>query len=203
MVDTVIVVSGGGELSADAVAAVPPGAPVVAADAGVDHARAAGLEVALVVGDFDSATAPVTEPVERHPTAKDATDLELALEAALALEPGRLLVLSSAGDRLDHLVGELALLASPRFAGVEVDAWFDEARAHVIRDRRRLEGRVGELISLIALHGPAVGVATEGLEYALNGETLEPGSTRGISNVFAAPEATVSLASGVLLAIRP
>ena len=37
----------------------------------------------------------------------------------------------------------------------------------------------------------------------LAGETLEPGSSRGISNVFAQAEARVSLEHGVLLAIRP
>ena len=56
----------------------------------------------------------------------------------------------------------------------------------------RLSGRVGELVSLFALHGPAHGVVTDGLVYPLHGETLEPGSSRGVSNVFAATEARVA-----------
>ncbi len=48
-----------------------------------------------------------------------------------------------------------------------------------------------------------LGIHTTGLCWALEGETLEPGSTRGVSNVFAAPEATVTLETGVILAIRP
>ena len=59
------------------------------------------------------------------------------------------------------------------------------------------------VISLFAVHGPAAGVVTEGLVYPLRGETLEPGSTRGISNVFAETEAHVRLEHGVLLAVRP
>jgi thiamine pyrophosphokinase len=39
--------------------------------------------------------------------------------------------------------------------------------------------------------------------YPLAGETLEAGSSRGVSNVFAAESARVSLERGVLLAIRP
>ncbi len=62
---------------------------------------------------------------------------------------------------------------------------------------------MGELLTLLPLGGPAAGVTTSGLEYPLDGETLEPGSTRGVSNVFAEPEARVTLADGVLLAIRP
>jgi thiamine pyrophosphokinase len=59
------------------------------------------------------------------------------------------------------------------------------------------------LISLFAVHGPAEGVATEGLVYPLHGETLAPGSSRGVSNEFAAAEARIELEQGVLLAVRP
>jgi thiamine pyrophosphokinase len=203
-VDTVVVVSGAAAVSAVGMAAVPAGAPVVAADSGLDRARDAGLEVTLAVGDFDSlAGEPGEVPVERHPAAKDATDLELALDAALRLGSARVLVLSGGGERLDHLAVELGLLASSRLAGVDVDAVFDATRVHVVRAERRLTGEVGELVSLVTVHGPAVGVRTEGLVYPLNGETLEPGTSRGTSNVFAAPEARISLERGVLLAIRP
>jgi len=206
--ETVVVVSGSAPIRSDGVGLVPAGAPVVAADAGVDHARAAGLTVSLAVGDFDSISAEgaaslgVVE-VERHPAEKDATDLELALDAALAFDPRRVLVLSGAGPRLDHLLVELGLIAAPRLAAVEVDAVFDSTHVHVVRSERRLTGEVGELVSLVPMHGPAVGSTTEGRVCPLRGETLEAGSSRGTSNVFAEPEARVLLEQGVLLAIRP
>jgi thiamine pyrophosphokinase len=58
-------------------------------------------------------------------------------------------------------------------------------------------------VSLVPMHGPAEGVTTEGLVYALRGETLNAGSSRGTSNVFADPEAAISVGRGVLLAVRP
>ena len=61
-----------------------------------------------------------------------------------------------------------------------------------IRDERTLAGEPGELVSLFALHGPAEGVRTEGLEYPLAGETLEPGSSRGVSNRFVGETARVA-----------
>jgi len=97
----------------------------------------------------------------------------------------------------------LLLLGSSRYEAVEIDAFVGPARVHVVRGQRAIEGSVGELVSLLALHGPAEGVRTEGLAYPLEGETLEPGSSRGVSNVFAAKTARVSLDRGVLLAIRP
>jgi thiamine pyrophosphokinase len=198
---TVVVISGAAPVSDVALASIPRDAAIVAADAGVDYARAAGLAVTLAVGDFDSAVSLGDVPVERHPREKDATDLELALDAALALEPSRLLVVSGVGARLDHLVAELGLIAADAFAGVEVDAVFDRTTVHVVRRERYIQGAVGRLVSLVAMHGPAEGVTTEGLVYPLRGETLEAGSTRGVSNVFAEPEVRITVERGVLLAL--
>jgi thiamine pyrophosphokinase len=94
------------------------------------------------------------------------------------------------------------LLGSSRYAAVQLDAFVGAARVHVIRERRQINGEPGELVSLLALHGPAQGVRTDGLVYALDGETLDPGSSRGVSNVFVTDMARVTLERGVLLAIR-
>jgi len=206
--DTVVVFTAGPD-PAGAVS-VPAGALIVAADGGTEHALRLGLAVDVAVGDFDSIT-PVglaaleraRVRIERHPRAKDATDLELALDLALALRPRRLLVIGSDGGRADHAFGQLQLLASDAYREVEIDAQLGPASIHVIRGERSLTGAPGELISLFALHGPASGVVTEGLVYPLGGETLAPGSSRGVSNVFAAAAAQITLEHGVLLAVRP
>jgi len=208
--ELVVVVAGGEAPQREALPAIPSGTPVVAADSGLEHARELGLEVTIAVGDFDSASPEAVAAaeasgtrIERHSTEKDATDLELALDAALELRPRRVVVLAGIGDRLDHLFSAFLLLASPRYAGVELDAHIGRARAHVIRGERTLSGQPGELLSLFALHGSAVGVRTDGLAYPLDGETLEPGSSRGVSNVFASARATIAVKRGVLVAIRP
>src|SRR5262249_1160125 len=188
----------------------PEGALVVAADAGAEAALAFGLQVEVAIGDFDSLS-PETlarleregTRVERHPEAKDASDLELALDAAIALGPERLLVLGAAEGRLDHLVGILLLLAAQKYAEMELDARLGAATVHVVRGERTILGRRGETISLFALHGPARGVTTTGLVYPLDDEALEPGTSRGCSNVFADAEATIAVRSGVVLAVRP
>ena len=206
MTDTVLVVAGGSAPTRRAVEAIPPGARVVAADRGADHALALGLEIDLAIGDFDSATPAAVEAartIERHAVDKDATDLELALRAALAYEPRRILVVGGIEGRLDHLLGEMLILGADWLAGVEVDAVLGDALAHVVRGERMLSGTVGELVSLFALNGPARGITTDGLHYPLSGETLVPGSSRGLSNVFTDPEARITLDSGVLLALRP
>ncbi len=208
--DTVVVFSGGARVDARLLGALPAGARVVGADRGAEVALALGLRVDVAVGDFDSIGRAALEALEhsgarldRHPRDKDATDLELALDAALAFAPRRILVVGGVGGRLDHVAGELLLLGAPRYAGVEIDAHLGRASAHVVRGERRLDGAPGELVSLLALHGDARGVVTEGLAYPLAGATLEAGSTRGVSNVFDASVARIAVGSGALLALRP
>lgn len=207
----VVVVSGGEAPDSRAALFVPAGAPVVAADRGLEHALALGLEVSVAVGDFDSVSREALAVAEssgtgarvvRHPVDKDATDLELALDEALALSPSRILVLAGTGGRLDHELSTLLLLASPRYAATPVDAVVGAARVHVLRGERVLAGEPGELVSLVPVHGAAEGVETEGLAYPLRGETLEPGTTRGISNAFEGGTARVRLSAGTLLVIR-
>jgi thiamine pyrophosphokinase len=206
--DIVIVVAGGGVVLRQN--DLPAGARVVVADEGLDSALAAGLRAEVAVGDFDSVSDTGLETAEaagtrvvRHPQAKEATDLELALDEAAALAPRRIVVLGVAGGRLDHLFAGLLLLGAERYARFEIDALLGPARTHVVRGERRLEGEPGELVSLLALHGPAEGVTTEGLVYPLRGETLLPGSSRGVSNVFAATEVRIAVVRGVLVAVRP
>jgi thiamine pyrophosphokinase len=208
-VRSAIVVCAGGPVRR-ALPAIPDGALVIAADGGAVEALRLGLRIDRLVGDMDSAPSElVTEleatgvAVERHPTDKDSSDLELSLEVAVREGAEEILVLGGDGGRLDHLMGAALLLASGRWMGVRLDAIFGDALVHVIRDERRMDGTVGELVSLFAAGGTASGVTTEGLRWPLANDALVPGSTLGLSNEFAEPRARVRVREGVLLAIRP
>jgi thiamine pyrophosphokinase len=183
---------------------------VIAADSGLAHARALGVHVDLVIGDLDSVDPAALDAavadgtvVEQHPAAKDATDLELALDAALHRGATAVHVVGVGGGRLDHFLGNVLLLASPHYATARVDAHVGGAHVTVVHDHVDLDGAPGALCSLLPLGGPAVGVLTDGLRFPLHRETLPPGTTRGVSNEFLGTRATVSLESGVLLAVIP
>lgn len=208
--EMVVVVTGGDPVDPAHLPVLPAGTVVVAADSGIDHAHALGLVVDVAIGDFDSVSAPglarATDAgaiVERHPAAKDATDLELALDAALALAPARIHVLGGHGGRLDHLLANALLLAAPAYASVALTAQMGAARVTVVRRAAELRGSCGDVVSLIAAHGPARGVTTTGLLFALAHEDLHPGSTRGISNELLESPAAVTVDAGVLLAVQP
>lgn len=207
-----VVVIGGAPLVPAVRARLVPASLVVVADSGLDHALALGLRVDVVVGDLDSASTSglaaaehAGAEIERHPPDKDATDTELALEAARARGADAITLVSGGGGRLDHVVGTLAALTGTELAGRRVDAWVGEAWVGVARGPGGVElsGRAGEYVSLVPWGGPAAGVRTEGLRWGLDGASLDAHSTLGISNELVGERAAVSLDSGVLLVIRP
>ena len=88
-----------------------------------------------LVGDLDSADPAAVDAavasgttVDRHPAEKDATDLELAFDAAIARGARRVVLVDGGGDRLDHLLGNLLLLASPALAASRSEAFCGTAR---------------------------------------------------------------------------
>jgi thiamine pyrophosphokinase len=183
---------------------------VIAADSGLHHAQDGGWPVDLVIGDLDSVdperlarAQAAGARLERHPAAKAATDLELALDTARDRGVQRIVVAGGHGGRTDHLLANVLLLGSARYAEVSVSARLGSAWVHIVRDHAWWTGERGDLVTLLALHGPAVGVTTDGLLYPLDDDTLHPGSTRGVSNEHVVAAAAVSLTSGVLAVVVP
>ncbi|MBA3740017.1 MAG: thiamine diphosphokinase, partial [Chloroflexi bacterium] len=101
---------------------------VIAADGGAASLDRLAQRPDLLVGDLDSADAATVERfatvgtrVERHLPDKDASDTELALEAALAAGATEIVLLGAVGgDRLDHELTNLLLLTDPTLAGRDV-----------------------------------------------------------------------------------
>ncbi len=159
-----LVVSGGIAPDPALVGPLPQRAFVIAADSGLEHAAALGLRVDVLVGDLDSASSEAVRAaeragvrIERHPVDKEATDLELALDHALAIGATRVTVVSGGGGpRLDHHLAELVLLASARYAPLRLDARIGAARAVPVHagEAVALTGEAGAVLTLLALGGP-------------------------------------------------
>lgn len=205
---TVLVVTGGDPPHLGLV--LPRADVVVAADSGADHAMALGLDVDVLVGDLDS-VAPETlaavtvagGEVVRLPRDKDATDVELALASAPARAAERLVLVGGHGGRLDHALATMGALAAVAAPGRRVEAWMGPAHVAVTVDEVAVEGRVGELVSLIPVGGAVAGVTTAGLRWPLAGAVLPFGTTWGVSNEVAALPAGVRVTDGVLAVVRP
>jgi len=179
---------------------------LLCADGGTRHVLGWGLWPAVVVGDMDSLDGDILRRLEaagvrlaRHPAHKDATDLELALDLALDEGATEIIILGALGGRLDQTLANILLLTEPRFQRVPLSIQDGSDRLFVGRSPIVLEGKAGDLVSLIPLSPAVSDIRTAGLEYPLAGETLTRGSTRGVSNVMLGEAATVTFGDGLLL----
>jgi len=187
-----------------------PDALIVAADGGARLARACDLTPHLVVGDMDSLSAAELDDLRaadaeilRFPPAKNETDLELALIAAVERGAAWLRVLGALGDRIDQTLANIELLALPMLATVDARLVSGPQTLWLIGPgEHALPGDPGDTISLIPLGGDAVGVRTTNMVYPLRDETLRVGPARGVSNVIADPGARVALGEGTLIAVH-
>jgi thiamine pyrophosphokinase len=183
---------------------------VVAADGGSLHAETLGLPLHVVIGDLDSLSEDAliklsTEHVDiqKFPSEKDETDLELALLYAAELGATQIVILGAFGGRLDMSVANLLLLTHPQLTEIHIEIWNGNQTAWIIRPPGgEIQGQSGDTLSLIPLHGEAKGVTTRNLEYPLYDETLPAGPSRGLSNVLTSNKASLSLQEGFLLAVH-
>ena len=187
---------------------------LIAADGGARAVLGIGLLPDLVVGDGDSLTPAdrerlVAGGIELRLAApdKDESDTELCLLAAIDAGATRITIHGAfGGDRPEHTVANLLLLADPRLDGREVELHAGGSR--IIRigadhDGARLDiaGAPGDYVSLFAVGGSVSGVRTTGLRFPLADETLTVGPTRGLSNELVAGDARVETRSGRLLVV--
>lgn len=207
MNDIVIVVTGAAPLSARAIEAIPAGAIVIAADGALDHALAAGLSPAALVGDLDSvsadglAWAESNATIQRHLPDKDHTDTELALTTAADLNPRHLMLISGGGDRLDHTFAAIGALGASALTSIpDIDGWWGEQRLAVLHGpgRTRLDVTPGTTLSLLALHGGCAGVTVEGVRWPLDRADLPAAVGVGVSNIATGDTVDLALTAGVI-----
>ena len=178
----------------------------IAADGGSRSARTAfGLAPHTVIGDLDSLDDETRRwlgessvEFNRHPVAKNETDLELAILLAFERGAGRVTVLGALGGRADQHIANVLLLA--RFPGVILR----DAASEMWAARRvaAITGHAGDIVSLLPLDEQVDGVVTYDLLYPLKHETLLRGATRGVSNQMLTDSARVEWEKGLLLIVH-
>jgi thiamine pyrophosphokinase len=188
---------------------LPEAALVIAADSGWAHATALGFQPDVLIGDMDSiqpehlveAHAGDAEIIE-HPTDKDLTDTELALQLARKFEYRHIHLVSGGGDRFDHLIAMVHSLVK-HADDATMSAHVGNHYIHIVtpREAAQLELAVGSTVSLIPLGGNAKGVTTSGLQWELKRDTLHSFASRGISNIATSSEVRISLRTGALAVI--
>lgn len=182
---------------------------------GADDGALALLEqeipIDLALGDFDSVSSFDFERIKRissqckvYPDEKDETDLELALNEALQLEPEIVYLFGVTAGRIDHELVNIQQLY--RLLMKQVDAFIID-KHHEISMYKPGSYAVERserypYISFIPFSSMVKELTLEGFYYHLNRTNIAWGSTLCMSNQVLKRSATFSFTDGILLMIK-
>ncbi len=192
-----ITLVGGGQATPDDLHKSLEFAPLcVAADGGAALAFRAGVDLAAVVGDFDSVPADILTklPPERqyHIPEQNSTDFEKALQR---IDAPLILAVGFCGARVDHQLA--AFHALFKFAHQPCILLAEDELILIAPRDFSLACTDGDTVSLFPL-APVTG-RSSGLHWPIDGLAFKPGSQSGTSNRATGPIHLQVDAPGMLL----
>ena len=180
---------------------------VICCDAGYRLAQRLGVRPDLLLGDFDSYTGALPEdiPVQRYIRDKDDTDTVIAVRYALEHGYDSILLVAATGGRLDHLLGNLQILAfiSEKAPGTAAEILGSHERVWLLDGGSlSIQGKPESTFSVLCHSDTATGVTITGARFPLENATLTNAFPLGVSNrIGEGREVTVSVESGILFVI--
>mgnify|MGYP002224189049 CR=1 FL=1 len=170
---------------------------VIAVDGGFASLAAVDCAPDLAMGDFDSlGYVPEGMSVKAFSPEKDASDMELALEEALARGADAVEVYGALGGAARPHGGELAALGLLCRAGGSLwPQWGERERIAFLvgPGELRLPALPSGIVSVFSLTDVSTGVVEEGLKYGLDGVALTNRTSWGLSNELVGTPARIAL----------
>ena len=180
---------------------------VIAADSGYHTARALGVKIDLLLGDFDSIGAiphEVGMEIQQVPVEKDFTDTQLAVEIALERGADDMIIIGGLSGRLDHTLSTLAVLEDLYARGCRNAVITDgQSRARYLKASSTLIARSDcRYLSLVAVDETVKGVTVEGCKYPLKNATLRRRNQFAVSNEITGNVAFIAVKKGGVYVIE-
>ncbi|NRD78832.1 thiamine diphosphokinase [Bacillus sp. BRMEA1] len=185
----------------------------VGVDRGVFHLLNRGIKPNIAFGDFDSVTPDELSFIEnqvnemkRYKPEKDETDMELALNWALAQRPEKIRLFGATGGRIDHLMANVQLLYTPLLENSTVKICLIDRYNQVFLTspgKHKIKKLKNEkYISFVPLTLMVANLTLEGFKFPLKNRHISLGSTLCISNELINDYGTFSFSEGILIVIR-
>lgn len=173
----------------------------ISADAGILKCRELGIVPDIAIGDFDSlGSVPEEQNVVRLPVEKDITDMDAAVEEAVARGCGEIHIYGGAGGRPDHTLANISLVA--RLSTMNIKPFmYGEGYVFTAITNGEITvcGEKGKTLSVTAFSDRCTGVNIKNLKYTLDDGVLENTFALGVSNSFTDKKAYVGVEKGTLI----
>jgi thiamine pyrophosphokinase len=177
----------------------------IAADRGLETADSMGLDVDLILGDYDSVDKNVLDPPE-----KDYTDTHLAVKKAVEKivseglkDSTEIYIAGATGTRLDHTLTNIFVLDEALRAGVSAFI-IDRYNKIYIKNSAfsiKKSEQFGNYVSFIPM-SEKVKISLDGMKYPLSDFELTQGNSLCQSNEIIGDEAKIDIECGKVIVIE-
>ena len=185
---------------------------IIAADSGMEFLYRKGIDPDIIVGDFDSVDEEILDSFREKEyieicvlsKEKDDTDTEHAVREAIVRGAGSITILGATGTRLDHVLGNIALLGIGLEENVEIELLDPYNRVRMLDHPVTIQKKkqFGSYLSVLPYSGRIKGLTITGMKYPLEHFDMDSYSSRGVSNEIVADEAEIRFEEGVVLLIE-
>ena len=175
----------------------------ICCDSGLYHEEALGRTAGLIIGDFDSHEKPDTDTeLIVLPHEKDDTDTFYAAKEAVSRGYKEFLLVGVIGGRLDHTLGNIAILLYLDSLGLKAEAADDFSVMCVVSKNTEYVSKEFSYFSLLNISGTAKDITVKGAAYELDHAEITCEYPYGVSNEVKAEQAEISVKEGRLLLIK-
>ncbi|NLB89320.1 MAG: thiamine diphosphokinase [Syntrophomonadaceae bacterium] len=178
---------------------------VLCADGGANYAYLMELIPDYIIGDMDSISSEVKDfylqkqvVFKKFPRQKDFTDTQLVISFAEELGATEIVFLGTLGNRLDHTLSNLYSSMDACKKGKKVLHYSPELTIYIVSDKLNLQGKIGDLVSVLALTDDVDGLTERGFKYPLEKVRLEKTNPYAISNYLITENAEIELDNGII-----
>ncbi|MDO4452375.1 MAG: thiamine diphosphokinase [Lachnospiraceae bacterium] len=185
---------------------------LIGVDRGVEFLYRHQIRPNYIVGDFDSLSEEIVQFyrentdvfIRKFNPEKDFSDTEIAVHQALELNCEELILLGATGNRIDHVLANIQVLAIPHRKGVHAEIIDENNRIYLIEHETVLEKAkmYGKYFSVFPLDRCIEKFSIVGAKYPLHNHRLCPYDSLCVSNQAEEEQVKITFSEGIVILIE-
>lgn len=185
---------------------------LIGVDRGVEFLYRNHIKPNYIVGDFDSLSEEIVQfyqedtdvCIRKFNPEKDFSDTEIAVHQAIELECEEMILLGATGNRIDHVLANIQVLAIPHKKGIHAEMIDENNRIYLIEHEAILEKSkmYGKYFSVFPLDRCIEKFSIIGAKYPLHNHRLCPYDSLCVSNQAKAEQVKITFSEGIVILIE-
>lgn len=183
---------------------------IICSDGGANHAYNMNILPDYIIGDLDSTSKDIIDyyksknvEFKKFPIKKNETDTELSIKLSEKLMAKQIDLIGALGGRIDHTIANINLLYYIRKRGIKPRIITDKEEVYIVIDEEvSIDGKEGDIVSILPIRNDAKGITLKNLEYPLENQDIEFSTPLGISNVMTDSSCNIKVNEGSIIIIK-